>query len=251
MTKKIPDEDYVGKVYNHLKVVSSTDNWSGHERLWEFLCDCGNAVYSKLSHVRDGKTTQCKDCKRAGFKIKLVEVMHCESHGMSYSPEYSSWDCAHQRSTNPNNPEYENYGGRGIDWDSDFDSFSSFIGHVGKMPESGGPYSLGRIDNDLGYVRGNVRWETYSQQAKNRGMRKDNTSGVTGVSVIRDTTGAEAAYFAQAVGLNGEHLSKYFSIRKLGKQEALQLAIKKREEFIEHLNSLGAGYSKKHGNRKA
>lgn len=71
------------------------------------------------------------------------------------------------RCTNPNNSEWRDYGGRGItvykEW---LHSFEAFYGYVG--PKLGPQYSLGRKDNDRGYLPGNVRWENAEQQNNNR-----------------------------------------------------------------------------------
>lgn len=70
----------------------------------------------------------------------------------------------HGRCTNPSNPNYGHYGGRGIKvcvrW-NDIHNFLVDMGH----PEPG--QSLGRIDNEGNYEPGNCRWETQEQQNEN------------------------------------------------------------------------------------
>lgn len=82
------------------------------------------------------------------------------------------------RCNNPNNPAYQNYGGRGIkvcdDWGN---SFISYYEYVGIQPSS---MSLDRIDNDGNYEPGNVRWATNTIQAINR--RKFKKSEYHGVN---------------------------------------------------------------------
>lgn len=62
---------------------------------------------------------------------------------------------------------FKNYGGRGIkvcdEWRNDF---SSFFAEVGKKPTS--RHQLDRINNDLGYQPGNVRWSTPAENSSNR-----------------------------------------------------------------------------------
>jgi hypothetical protein len=79
----------------------------------------------------------------------------------------SAWRGAKQRCFNPNLAEYKNYGARGITmasrWVQDFDAFVAHVGYPIR-----GEVSLDRIDNDRGYVPGNVRWATFVEQQRNR-----------------------------------------------------------------------------------
>ncbi len=70
---------------------------------------------------------------------------------------------------NPNRPDWNDYGGRGIrmfaSWVNDFAAFRDWI--TENLGESNGR-SLDRIDNDGNYEPGNLRWSTHSEQMKNR-----------------------------------------------------------------------------------
>ena len=81
--------------------------------------------------------------------------------------EYVAWIGMKRRCLNPCASDYPRYGGRGImvcqEWVSSFDAFYNYLG-----PRPGSAYSLGRIDNNGNYEPGNVRWETVSQQARNK-----------------------------------------------------------------------------------
>ena len=106
-----------------------------------------------------------------------------ERHGMSRSPEYNSWAGMLKRCYNPNNPSYKNYGGRGIKvCDRWRHSFINFYSDMGGRPSG---LTLDRVDNDGNYEFSNCRWATDKEQNNNqrkRGISKNNTSGVTGVS---------------------------------------------------------------------
>ena len=79
---------------------------------------------------------------------------------------YGVWLCMKQRCNYEGHKSYASYGGRGIKvcerWVS---SFEAFLADMGDPPDG---MQLGRIDNDAGYEPGNCRWETASQQARNR-----------------------------------------------------------------------------------
>lgn len=69
--------------------------------------------------------------------------------------------------TNPKDPHYPDYGAR-LKIDDFYRDFNNFFVDLGPMPRDGSKYSVGRIDNSVGYCRGNLRWETPTQQANNR-----------------------------------------------------------------------------------
>jgi DNA-binding transcriptional regulator YiaG len=80
------------------------------------------------------------------------------------------------RCEDPRDARYSSYGERGIavcaEW-RDGDAFAAWvvrnIGHRPAGTSAGGRalYSLDRIDNDRGYVPGNLRWATARQQRSN------------------------------------------------------------------------------------
>lgn len=92
--------------------------------------------------------------------------MPSASHGMSGTYLYYAWANMIRRCHTPTNPQFKNYGGRGIfvcdRWRYSFESFFADVGH---RPSD--LHSLDRIDNDKGYEPGNVRWVTQTDQVRN------------------------------------------------------------------------------------
>lgn len=70
-----------------------------------------------------------------------------------------------QRCTNPNDPGYERYGGRGIKVCERWCVFESFLKDMGEKPES---MSIERKDNNGNYEPGNCRWATSFDQTRNK-----------------------------------------------------------------------------------
>ena len=97
---------------------------------------------------------------------------------MARTKEYVSWSAMIQRCTNPSNPKYKNYGGRGITIDPKWMRFEDFYAYMGKCPSQ---KTLNRINNDGGYKPGNCRWATPIEQAQNRRIQKNNKTGIPGV----------------------------------------------------------------------
>lgn len=103
------------------------------------------------------------------------------THGMTKSVEYAAWAGMIQRCTNPDNPSWKNYGGRGIrvcdEW---LHSFEKFIAHIGLKPSP--ELILDRIDNDGDYGPGNIRWTTQEISAWNKQPLHCSVCGKRGVS---------------------------------------------------------------------
>lgn len=149
-----PGEVAVGSRFGRWVVTEA----SSGPRTW-CRCDCGTEKVVATKTLRSGKSRSC-GCQRRDLNPNL-------SHGGSYSPEYRAWRHMINRCTNPKVPCYERYGGRGIGvcerWRHDF---AAFLTDVGPRPSP--DHTLGRIDNDGNYEPGNVRWETWSEQSRNR-----------------------------------------------------------------------------------
>lgn len=92
------------------------------------------------------------------------------THGMSKTLTYNVWVKMKGRCQDPGNNRYRYYGGRGIRvcerWD---ESFINFLQDVGERPLGPTRFTLDRIDQNGHYEPGNVRWATYSEQARNYG----------------------------------------------------------------------------------
>lgn len=86
-------------------------------------------------------------------------------HGMSYSRTYKSWGSMKARCDNPNASNYARYGGRGITYCPQWESFDVFLRDMGMRPTG---TSLDREDNSGNYTKENCRWATASQQQANK-----------------------------------------------------------------------------------
>ena len=183
------------------------------ERKGFFLCECGNITQSTIQNVKRGASKSCgcvKD-KNAADRFR--------SHGLRDHPMYHTWNSMMQRCFNPKNTAYCYYGGAGITvcdrWADKHTGISNFIEDMGPRPAG---LTLDRVDVKGSYCKENCRWVDMSHQGFNRGIQKNNTSGVTGVEWK-----SRRGKWAASIKKNGEYIS-------LGYFENFDDAVEKRRE---------------------
>lgn len=128
----------------------------------KFLCRClcGKKVIIQMGNMRHGKSRSC-GCYRTELLVKRLS-----KHKKTKTSEFRIWVTMKQRCMNPRNKNYSDYGGRGIKiykkWVNDF---MAFYNYIGQRPSQ--KHSIDRIDNNQGYIPGNIRWATMKEQRRN------------------------------------------------------------------------------------
>lgn len=230
--------DLTGERFGRLLVVK---NISKTPTKWECLCNCGNTTVVLLGNLQKGYTKSC------GCLSKEL-ASERKKHGMIDSPEYKSWTCIKQRCFYDGSPNYKNYGGRGISMSPEYaEDFRVFLQEVGEQPKDGKKYSIDRLDNNIGYVKGNMRWVEDKFQSRNRRITSANTSGTNAVYWNWDRKTNKKLQAVATWYEESAKKTKTFSAKKYGILEAFAMACAYREQKIIELNELGFGYSDKHG----
>lgn len=185
-----PDPPMAEKFGRLLLVKKSASRSADGHVVGIWRCDCGTELKIMNSRVRNGYTVSC-GC------FNIDRSRECNTiHGMRGSKEYSAWMGMKARCHCQKNKDYHRYGARGIrvcaTWRRDFEAFLS---HIGPCPND--ILQVDRIDNDIGYQPGNVRWATSKKQACNRrgtfvwsirGITFESGSDAASHFVVTDTT---------------------------------------------------------------
>lgn len=157
-------EDLTGRRFGRLVVVSrEMRTRPSGVRLggWICRCDCGTEKWVSAGNLTGGGTNSCGCLSREVHK----------KHGLSKDPLHKTWCSVRLRITKESSKDYPNYGGRGLvmepEWVEDFALFRSWIlANIGPKPSRN--HTLDRIENHLGYLKGNLRWATQVVQQNNR-----------------------------------------------------------------------------------
>ncbi len=110
-----------------------------------------------------------------------------EKHLLTKTKGYKLWCNIIQRCYNPKNHSYKYYGEKGVIMEDYFkNSYENFINWIKGIAHynewlNSSELSLDRIDNTLGYSRGNIKFSTKTEQVENQNLRIDNKSGYKGV----------------------------------------------------------------------
>ena len=131
---------------------------------WFCRCQCGVAKVVSAIQLRQKRSLSCGCLNRE--LSSLANTKHGESKNYSSTPEHLAWKSMRVRCSDPKNPSYHNYGGRGIKVCKRWDSFENFLSDLGRRPTK--DHSLDRKKNHLGYSPRNCRWALPHEQMVNR-----------------------------------------------------------------------------------
>lgn len=154
--------DITGQTFGRLTVVSRAENNKRGKAMWTCQCSCGQEVTVLGRDLRSGHTKSC-GC----YKMEKI-MAKTETHAMSHTDIYFIWSSMKQRCGNSKHPEFENYGGRGIEvcqeWRDNFEPFLEWALSNGYQKG----LNLGRKNINGNYEPSNCTFVTNQELVRNR-----------------------------------------------------------------------------------
>jgi hypothetical protein len=152
--------DLTGQQFGRWSVLYRSDEKSSDNRK-KYVCKCLCGVIREVDGRRltNGTSSSCGCAMIDGVKERFT------THGMTGTATYGSWANMKQRCTNPENEEWENYGGRGIQLLDGWEDFQRFFEDMGEAPNG---LSIDRVDVNGHYCKDNCRWSDNGVQSHGR-----------------------------------------------------------------------------------
>ena len=147
--------EMVGEQYGWVKIISPEKRWNQKQNHCYVLTECqgcGSIQWQNLNNLKSGKSKGCQDCTQKRQIPRWLD---------------RRLTAAKQRCENPKDPQYKNYGARGIKFD--FPSVTEaglyLMTEFGPLDRS---LELDRIDDNGDYTPGNLRFVERTENQANR-----------------------------------------------------------------------------------
>ena len=166
-------KDLKGQTFHRLTVVgfagymkeSPNSHPSKTAAYWFAECTCNKSILVLGSSLLAGQTSSCGCFKRESSAEYCRRTKR--KHGQVATKLYYVWTGLRTRCNNPRNTNFKYYGGRGITYAKEWESFENFCDWALASGYKDG-LSIERIDVDGNYCPENCTWIPHSDQQKNK-----------------------------------------------------------------------------------
>ena len=153
----------IGQRFGRLTVLEEGDRTKSGNVKWICECDCGTITGPiNGANLKNGTTKSC------GCLQRDTVITRNLTHGKCYTRLYRIWHDMRARCKYPSNPNYKDYGGRGIkvcdEWANSFEPFQGWALANGYAEN----LTIDRKDANGNYDPSNCRWATMKEQRHNR-----------------------------------------------------------------------------------
>lgn len=190
----------IGQNFGRLIVIGGAGRDKKRNILWRCICDCGTGTVAAGYRLRKGETRSC------GCLQRETTVERNTRHGLCGSRLYSIWSNMLSRCGNDKNPQFSDYGGRGISVCEEWHDFTKFADWALANGYSD-CLTIDRVINDDGYSPRNCRWATAFQQSRNKRPRRDQKLTDAHVEAIRNDPRPQSA-IAATYSIHQQHVSR-------------------------------------------
>jgi hypothetical protein len=161
--------DITGQQFGRLTAIEHVGSNKHRFALWRCICECGSERTCISTNLRNGTTKSC-GCLRKEITSRLHKGIKLIDHTTrdAHPHEFRTWKQILRRCgiTGPGLPRYLELGVYN-GWTKTFEVFLEYVlENLGPHPGNG--WSVDRIDNEKGYIPGNIRWANATIQANNR-----------------------------------------------------------------------------------
>lgn len=156
----------------------------GRHRRALYQCNCGVIKSVLIQSVKNGSSNSCGCLQREVAKKQLQTIRYQQTHGLTGTFQYKRAQKIFRRTSDQTNEYYY-----GLLNPIDFPTLEALANYLAGLPgfseAESSRLEVDRINNNLGYQRGNLRWATRSENMRNTSKFKLTSDIIEKIKLLR------------------------------------------------------------------